>query len=88
MTDTPEEPEATPDIELLPPTDCLIECDTCTIGLAGGVDQFCDALDATAIRIHNKDGRIEALDIASRVWREIGRAGSGKISAIAKEPKP
>ncbi len=88
MTDTPEETEALPEIELIPPDDCLIECDDCIIGLAGGVDQFCDSQDSTAIRIHNKGGKIEALDILSRTWREIGRAGSGKISAITKEPKP
>ncbi len=88
MTDTPEEPEDLPEIDVIPSDDCLIECDNCTIGLAGGVDLFCAAMDATAIRIRNKDGCIEALDIVSRAWREVGRPSSGKVSAIPKEPKP
>jgi hypothetical protein len=75
-----------PEIEVTPIADCLIECDTCMVGLAGGIDGFCAAHDATAVRIYNKDGRIEVLG-NSRIWTEIGRA-TAKVSAITKDHKP
>ena len=86
MSDEPEI-ESLPEIELLPAEDHWIECDNCAIGLAGGVDQFCAALDAIAIRVHNKDGRIEALKITSQQWTDIGRATVAKVSPMHKEPK-
>ncbi len=74
------EPEDDDEITVEQP-DNWLHGDTFSIAFAGGVDAFCEAHKASALRVIHKDIKLEVM--RGEVWVELGRA---KLRSVKPDP--